>query len=163
MVRRRGNTERDPRWIEVRTSVIHGRGVFARRAIPKGTRIVEYVGERISTQEADARYDDDAMERAHTFLFTVDEDTVIDGARGGNEARFINHSCEPNCEAVNEDGRIYVEALRPIAPGDELTYDYNLERGELTPGWRERYACSCGAPSCRGTLLAPPPRRRRRA
>lgn len=162
MVRRRrySSHSASPR-IEVRTSAIHGSGVFARRSIPKGARIVEYVGERISTEEADARYNDDAMPHAHTFLFTVDEHTVIDAAHGGNEARFINHSCEPNCEAVNEDGRIYVEALRDIAAGEELTYDYNLERGELTPGWRERYACSCAAPSCRGTLLAPPPRRRR--
>lgn len=161
MARRHRTPGRDGRRFELRTSAIHGRGVFARRSIPKGTRILEYVGERISTEEADERYDDDAMERAHTFLFTVDERTVIDAARDGNEARFINHSCEPNCETVNEDGRIFIEALRAIAPGEELTYDYNLERGELTPGWRERYACSCGTPSCRGTLIAPPPRRRR--
>jgi hypothetical protein len=147
--------------LRVGTSPIHGRGVFATRAISRGERIVEYVGERISEEEADARYDDDAMEHAHTFLFTVDDGTVIDGARGGNDARFINHSCAPNCEAVNEEGRIFIEALRDIAPGEELTYDYNLERGELTPGWRERYACSCGAPSCRGTLLAPAPAQRK--
>lgn len=146
--------------IEVRHSRIHGLGIFARRAFPRGARIVEYVGERISEQEADARYDDDAMEHAHTFLFAVEKGTVIDG-RSGNEARFINHSCAPNCEAVNEDGRIFIEALRGIAPGEELTYDYNLERSGLAPGWRERYACSCGAASCRGTLLAPPPARRK--
>lgn len=150
------------RWFEVRASSIHGLGAFAVRRIPEGTRIIEYTGERITPAEAGERYDDDAMEHAHTFLFTVDDETVIDAARGGNEARFINHSCEPNCETVDEDGRIFLYALRDIASGGELTYDYHLERsGRLPDGWRCLYACHCGTPSCRGTLLARTPRRRR--
>lgn len=156
-------TAQDP-YVEVRKSPIHGSGVFALRKIRQGTRIIEYIGERISNEEADARYDDDAMEETHTFLFTVDDDTVIDGTREGNEARYINHSCEPNSESVCEGGRIFIHAIRMIQPGEELTYDYRLERGgEYRPEWEARYACRCGASTCRGTLLAPPPRRRRAA
>lgn len=141
---------------EVRQSPIHGQGVFALRRIPKGTPILEYTGERITSEEADARYDDDQFEHPHVLLFTVDKDMLIDGAHGSNEARFINHSCEPNCEAVVEDGRIFIEALHDIAAGEELTYDYQLERpGRFRAEWQERYACRCGAPSCRGTMLKP--------
>ena len=140
----------------VRDSPIHGRGVFAARKINKGRRIIEYVGERISPQESEERYDDDRSEHPHILLFTVDEKTIIDGARGGNEAVFFNHSCEPNCEAVNDDGRIFIEAMRSISPGEELTYDYQLDRpGRYQAAWKERYRCRCGAPSCRGTMLAP--------
>jgi SET domain-containing protein len=146
-----------PTLIEVRESPIAGLGVFAARRIPRGTRIIEYVGQRISSAEADARYDDDAMDQHHTVLFAVDDDVVIDAAVGGNEARFINHACAPNCEAVNEDGRIYIEALGDIAPGAELLYDYSLARDEpWDDAWAELYACRCGAPTCRGTILASP-------
>jgi SET domain-containing protein len=144
-----------PLW-EVRESSILGFGVFALCRIPRRTRIIEYTGVRISHEESSERYDDDRMERHHTFLFTVDEDTVIDAAQEGNEARFINHACDPNCEAVDEDGRIFIETIRDIAPGEELTYDYNLEReGPYQASWNQTYVCQCGGPSCRGTLLAP--------
>jgi SET domain-containing protein len=147
--------------VEVRNSTIQGLGVFATRPIRKGQRVIEYTGERISNAEADARYDDDTMERTHTFLFTVEDDVVIDATYDGNEARYINHSCEPNCEAVLDDGHIFIEALRSIRPGTELTYDYNLERGgDFSKAWEARYPCHCGASSCRGTLLKPPPKRR---
>jgi SET domain-containing protein len=143
--------------VQVRESPIHGKGIFAARRMRSGQRIIEYVGERISPDEANARYDDDQVDHPHILLFTVDETTVIDGAHGGNESVYINHSCAPNCEAVNEDGRIFVEALRDIAMGEELTYDYNLERpGRYRAEWKERYRCLCGAPNCRGTMLAPP-------
>jgi hypothetical protein len=143
-----------PRPFTVRESDVQGLGGFALRWIRPGERIVEYVGERISHEEADVRYDDNDGERHHTFLFTVDDDTVIDAAVDGNEARFINHSCDPNCEAVDYGGRIFIEALRDIAPGEELFYDYNFELDEpITPELRERYPCRCGAPTCRGTIL----------
>jgi SET domain-containing protein len=146
--------------IEVRESPIDGRGVFAACLIPKGTRIVEYTGERITHQEADERYDEDAADHPHTYLFTLDKKTVIDATIEGNQARYINHSCEPNCEAVTDDGHIYIEALRDISIGEELTYDYHLEyKGRYQADWRDRYACHCGAPTCRGTLLLPKPRR----
>lgn len=145
---------------EVRESSIDGKGVFAVQPIPRGRRIVEYTGERITHEEADGRYDEDAMEHPHTYLFTLDKKTVIDATVQGNEARFINHSCEPNCEAVTDDGHIYIEALRDIPVGEELTYDYHLEyKGRYKTEWRERYACHCGSSSCRGTLLLPKPRR----
>jgi SET domain-containing protein len=152
--------------IEVRPSPIAGLGVFATRRIRKGTRIMEYVGERVSAEEADGRYDDDAMAQHHTFLFAVDDDTVIDGAVGGNDARYINHACAPNCEAVNEDGRIFIEAIADLDPGVELLYDYALTRDEPWEArWAELYACRCGAPGCRGVILkspSPPARSQRR-
>jgi SET domain-containing protein len=148
---RRGN-----RWFEVRPSAIQGLGGYASRAIPRGTRVVEYTGERITHAEADARYDDAGMRRHHTFLFTVDRDTVIDAAAGGGPARFLNHACDPNCAPIIEAGRVYITALRDIRPGEELTYDYAYTReggaDEEDPG---RYACRCGARGCRGTLLSP--------
>jgi hypothetical protein len=142
---------------EVRPSPIAGLGVFATRRIKRGARIVEYIGERISSDEADARYDDDAMASHHTMLFEVDAHTVIDGARHGNEARYINHACDPNCEAVNEDGRIFIEAIADIGPGDELVYDYALRRDEpWDESFRTQYVCRCGAAGCRGTILSSP-------
>ncbi len=142
--------------LEVRPSAIQGLGAFASEHISKGTRIIEYTGERITHAEADRRYDDDATEHPRVLLFTVDRRTVIDGGVGGNEAQFINHSCEPNCEAVTQRGHVYIEALRDIAAGEELLYDYNLTRhSDDAEGLEERYACHCGAPTCRGTMLAP--------
>lgn len=147
-------------YFTIRASSIQGRGAFALRRIRKGTRIIEYTGERITPEEADARYDDDAMDRPHTFLFTVNKRVVIDGALHGNEAKYINHSCDPNCEAIDDGGRIFVEALRTIQPGDELTYDYRLHRpGPFRKKWIRQYACHCGAPNCRGTLLVLPKRK----
>lgn len=147
-----------PSLYEVRRSRIHGSGVYAVRPISKGTRIVEYLGDRISHEEADARYSAKGQDDGHTFLFVVDEDTVIDAGVGGNDARFINHSCAPNCDTVIEGGRIYIEALRDIDPGEELGYEYGLT-WETTddPGELANYACRCRAPGCRGTMLDPVP------
>ena len=90
------------------------------------------------------------------ILFTVDEHTFIDAGVDGNDAQYFNHSCAPNCEAVLEAGQIYIEALRLIKSGEELTYDYRLEHPEpFDPGAAQRYACHCGVPDCRGTLLEP--------
>lgn len=142
---------------EIRKSAIQGMGAFATRRIPKGRRIIEYTGERITQEQADERYDDAAMSRHHTFLFTLDDDTVVDGAVNGNESRFINHSCDPNCKAFIEGDRIYIYSRREILPGQELNYDYGYERSEgMTEEDEERYACRCGAKACRGTILAPP-------
>jgi uncharacterized protein len=141
---------------EIRKSHIQGRGAFATRRIRAGTRIDEYVGERISRDEADRRYDDQSMARHHTWLFAVEDEVVIDAAVGGNASRFINHSCEPNCEAIIEDARVFIYALKNIQPGVELTYDYAYERHEDHDESDELfYACRCGAPTCRGTILAP--------
>ncbi|MCC6317356.1 MAG: SET domain-containing protein-lysine N-methyltransferase [Gemmatimonadaceae bacterium] len=138
----------------MRDSPIQGSGGFAVRVIPAGTRIVEYVGERLTPAESEARYPDVPGVRHHTFLFAIDDDVVIDAAVGGNEARFINHSCEPNCDAVIEDGRIWIESLRDIAPGEELAYDYAYILDERhSPAAKRRYPCQCGSRACRGTIL----------
>lgn len=146
-----------PLPFELRQSPIQGRGAFATRRIRKGARIIEYTGERITQDEADERYDDEAMDRHHTFLFTLDEKTVIDAAVDGNEARFINHSCDPNCQALIEDDKIFIYALKDISLGEELCYDYAYERAEGMDEESEKlYVCRCGAKDCRGTILAPP-------
>jgi uncharacterized protein len=141
---------------ELRKSRIQGQGAFATRRIRKGTRIIEYTGEIITNAESDKRYDDAGMARHHTFLFSLDNGTVIDAMVGGNESRFINHSCDPNCEAVDVKGRIFIEAIRTIQPGEELAYDYAYEReGFEDEKWEKLYVCRCGAANCRGTILAP--------
>ena len=148
---------------EVRQSAVHGMGAFALRRIRKGTRIVEYLGERVSHGEADRRYETKDANDAHTFLFIVDSKTVIDAGVDGNEARFLNHSCSPNCESVIENRRVYIEAIRTIEPGEEMTYDYQIQREEDDPpGIEEVFACHCGFPQCRGTMLWPadPPKRK---
>lgn len=140
----------------MRTSKVQGSGVFATQRIPKGTLICEYVGERISHDEADNRYNDESMERHHTFLMAVNDKIVIDGAVGGNESRFINHSCEPNCEPRIKRARAYIYAIRDIEEGEELLYDYAYERDDDEDEHAEKhYICHCGAPSCRGTILEP--------
>ncbi len=154
---RRSDNGREPLYV-VRKSHIHGRGVFAARRIRKGTRIVEYTGERIDNDEADRRYDEADMKRHHTFLFTLDRNTVIDGAitRGGGDASYINHSCDPNCEAVITGKRIFIHALATIEPGTELAYDYQYERtGENDEELEKFYYCRCGAPNCRGSIMKP--------
>lgn len=139
------------RRISVRRSGIHGKGVFAATFIPKGTRIIEYEGRRMSEEEADRKYDD---RDPHTFLFLLDGAIVIDATHEGNSARWINHGCDPNCEPVEEDGRMFIEAIRDIPPGGELTYDYNLILEERrTPALKRLYACACGARKCRDTML----------
>ena len=141
------------RRINVRYSNIHGKGVFAAMFIPKGTRIVEYKGARMSEVEADAKYGDD--ESPHTFLFLLDDQIVIDANHNGNSARWINHSCDPNCETNEENGRMFIDAIRDIQSGEELTYDYNLIVEErYTPALKRLYACGCGTRKCRGTILA---------
>ena len=139
----------------VRNSPIHGRGVFAGRTIRKGTQIIEYRGERISMREAERRPDSDPDNPYHTFLFELNDGKVIDAAVRGNAARWINHSCAPNCKSVeDDDSRVYIEAKRAIAEGEELTYDYRLSYdGRITRKVREEYACRCGSKRCRGTLL----------
>ena len=149
--------------IEVRRSNVHGLGVFATQRIPKGTRIIEYVGERVSHDEADRRYEEKDANDSHTFLFIVDSKTVIDAGVDGNDARFFNHSCDPNCESTVEKKRVYIEAIRDIEPGDELTYDYQIQREDDDPdNIDEVFACRCGFAQCRGTMLWPTERKPRK-
>jgi SET domain-containing protein len=142
------------RRFSVRHSPIHGRGVFALTHIPKHTRLIEYTGERISHEEADRRYAAEHEYSPHTMLFTVNDAIVIDATRHGSSARWFNHSCSPNCEVEDEDDRIFIETRRDIRPGEELTYDYNLQLGEPhTKAAKRENPCYCGSRRCRGTLL----------
>jgi SET domain-containing protein len=149
--------------IEVRRSPVHGMGVFATRRIPKGARIVEYLGERIGHREANRRYAQKLADDNHTFLFVVDRGIVIDAGTDGNEARYINHGCDPNCESVIENRRVFIDAVRTIQKGEELKYDYSIPRDRDDPeNIDEVFACRCGVQVCRGTMLWPPERPKRR-
>lgn len=142
--------------IIVKNSRIHGRGVYAARRIAAGERIIEYRGERITWKECDRRPPSDADDPNHTFFFSLsDGKHVIDANVGGNAARWINHACEPNCETEEDDGRVWIQAMRDIRRGEELSYDYGLIIDErITPTLKKQYRCLCGTSGCRGTLLA---------
>jgi len=138
----------------IRTSRKHGLGAFATRSIPAGTRLCEYGGERLTPEEADRRYPESSAEPYHTFLFAIDDDVVIDAAVDDYVAKWINHSCDPNCDAVVEDGRIWIDTIRDVRAGEELAYDYAFELDEPhTAAAKRRYPCHCGARRCRGTML----------
>jgi SET domain-containing protein len=146
---------------EVRHSRVHGYGVFALRRIRKGSNIIEYLGERVSHELADARYEDKDPLDGHTFLFTVDGKTVIDAGVDGNEARFVNHGCDPNCQTVQIGKRIFIEAIRTIRPGEELAYDYRIQRDADDPANVDAvFRCLCGAKNCRGSMLVARPKKR---
>jgi uncharacterized protein len=138
----------------VRNSKIHGRGVFAKRPIRKGVRVIEYTGPIIPTIEADKLGNTiDEHGHSHTMLFTVDDDRVIDGTRGG-DAKYINHSCSPNCEAIQDGDQIFIESLRSIKKGEEITYDYHLVvEGKITDKIKKEYECFCGSPDCKHTQI----------
>ena len=158
----RNGREQKADHLEVRRSGIHGRGVYATRAIAKDERIIEYTGRHLPWKEAmdlPAHRPDDPY---HTFFFSLENGDVIDAGSGGNEARWINHSCDPNCETTEEEDRIFVHALRPIQAGEELFYDYRIVPAERrTKRLEKEFACLCGSPKCRGTMLEARPRRRR--
>jgi uncharacterized protein len=142
--------------IQVRRSGVHGKGVYALLPLAKGETVIEYVGERITWPQALRRHPSNPDDPNHTFFFHLDDKNVIDAGVGGNAARWINHACNPNCEADETEGRVFIKALRKIAPGEELFYDYGLSIDErYTPKLKAEYACRCGARQCRGTMLAP--------
>ena len=144
------------RRIQTRRSGVHGKGVFATQDIAEGETIIEYVGEVISWPEAQNRHPHNLKDPNHTFYFHIDEDHVIDALFGGNSSRWINHSCDANCEADEDGGRVFIKALRNINAGEELNYDYGLIIDErYTKKLKAEYPCWCGAQTCRGTLLAP--------
>ncbi len=150
--------------IEVRNSPVHGSGVFALRKIRKGTTIIEYLGDRVTHEEVDERYADKLETDSHTFLFTVNAKIVIDAGSNGNDARFINHSCDPNCESTIKKKRVFIEAIRTIQPGEELNYDYAIGRdADDAANVDEIFACRCGAANCRGSMLEPRKTPRKRA
>ncbi len=135
--------------IEVRESAVHGRGVYAAQFIPEGTRIIEYTGQRVSWEAAPDDEND-----PHTFNFGLENGEVINPENGGNDARWINHCCDPNCEAIEEGNRIFIYAMRDIEAGEELFYDYAMEIDEpITEESKRKFACHCGASNCRGTMV----------
>jgi hypothetical protein len=149
--------------IATRRSRIHGNGVFAAAPIRKGTRLIQYRGRLRSHEEVDRVYADD-VDTGHTFLFTLNDDYVIDANVDGNDARWINHSCDPNCEAVHAEDEngdssqdaIYIESIRAIKPGEELTYNYGIRLAEAhSAKMKKLWACHCGAKTCTGTMLQP--------
>ena len=149
--------------IVTRRSQIHGNGVFAATEIPTGTRLIQYKGKLLTHAQSDRLYADSA-DTGHTFLFVLNDSYVLDANQDGNSARWINHSCDPNCEAVlveNERGdprrdRLYVESIRPIARGEELTYNYGIVLDvPHTPKMKRIWACRCGSTGCTGTILQP--------
>jgi SET domain-containing protein len=147
---------RNGRRVQVRRSGVHGKGVFALMPIRAGETVIEYTGEVITWKEALRRHPHDPAQPTHTFYFHIDDKRVIDANVGGNAARWINHACETNCEADEQGGRVFIKALRDIAPGEELFYDYGLVIDQrLTPKLKKEYPCHCGSARCRGTLLAP--------
>ncbi|BEP64388.1 hypothetical protein GmRootV213_49420 [Variovorax sp. V213] len=144
------------RRIQTRRSTVHGNGVFAVQDLAEGETLIEYKGEVINWKEALRRHPHDPAQPNHTFYFHIDDGRVIDGNVNGNAARWINHSCEPNCEADEVNGRVYIKALRNIAAGEELNYDYGLIIDEpYTPKLLAEFPCWCGSENCRGTLLTP--------
>jgi SET domain-containing protein len=147
----------------VRRSRVHGLGTFATRPYRAGRRVIEYTGEIIDDEEVERRYADEA-DNPHTFLFEIGRRTSIDASVGGNAARYINHSCEPNCEAVQTGQRVFIVALRRIQPGEELFYDYRLQIERDASNARRRiFACRCGSAKCRGTMLEGGRRRTKRS
>ena len=142
--------------LKVRTSGIHGKGVFAAATIRKGTRIIEYTGKHLPWKEAMKLPPHDPKNPYHTFFFSLENGDVIDAGVDGNESRWINHSCGPNCETSEQGDHIFIYALRTIRPGEELFYDYRIVPAERRTKKLEReFACFCGSADCRGTMLGP--------
>lgn len=131
-------------WIVIRQSDIHGTGAFARTHIPAETCLIEYLGERVDKEESGRR-----CEEGNPFIFFINDEWDIDGDVPWNPARFFNHSCDPNCEARQDDDHIWIWSTREIPPGTELTYNYGYDLSE----WRD-YECACGAPQCVGYIVA---------
>jgi SET domain-containing protein len=130
--------------IQIAPSPIHGQGGFATRFIIKGERVIEYAGERIDKVESLRR-----CQNQNSFIFGLDEEFDLDGNVDWNPARFFNHSCAPNSEAVSEDGRVWIVALRDIRPGEEITFNYGYDLIDY-----EEHLCRCGASRCAGYIVA---------
>ena len=139
-----GGALAETEWITFRASPIHGTGGFARREIPAGTRLLEYLGEKIDKAESLRR-----CVAENPYIFTLDDQTDLDGSVAWNPARFLNHSCAPNCEAEIDDGHIWIGSLKPIAAGEELTFNYGFDLVDY-----KDHPCQCGAANCVGFMVA---------
>ncbi len=154
---------KQPKKVEARLSPIHGNGIFATQDIAKGERVMRYKGALRTHEEVDEEYGGQE-ENGHTFLFTLNDTYVIDANVSANIARWMNHSCDPNCEALVEEDdkgrpekdKVFIEAIKDIAKGEELTYNYGIVLEERhTPKLKKLWACHCGSDNCTGTLLQP--------
>jgi len=143
-INQKPDAEIEPELVLIKISLIHGTGAFARRDIPKGTRVIEYIGEKISKQESLRRCEAD-----NEYIFTLNDEEDVDGKVEWNPARFINHSCAPNCDAEVENGHIWIVADRDLKEGEELTYNYGFDLEEY-----KDYPCRCGSPDCVGYIVA---------
>ncbi|MFM0158557.1 MULTISPECIES: SET domain-containing protein [Paraburkholderia] len=142
------------RRVIVRQSSVHGKGVFAMRTLATGERVLEYKGEITAWRNAVRRHRREGVE-GHTFLFGLSDGRVIDGSRGGNSARWLNHACAPNCETIEDAGRIFIHTLRPIEAGEELFIEYLLATDDpVDEEVRAQYACRCSTAKCRQSMLA---------
>ncbi len=148
-------------FLEIRGSSIHRCGAFARKLIPKGTRIIEYLGVKISEEESKRieaesfdRHDKDRKNNAGTYVFQVDESVYLDGDIPENTAKYINHSCNPNCEVNIVERRVWIDALRDINEGEEIAYNYGFDIDESDPEGFKRHPCCCGSERCVGYILA---------
>lgn len=145
------------RRVIVRRSSVHGKGVFAIRALVAGERVLEFKGEITAWRNALRRHRREGVE-GHTFLFSLSDGRVIDGSRGGNSSRWLNHSCVPNCEAIEDGSRIFIHTLRPIEAGEELFIEYLLAIDDpMDEALLAQYACRCAAANCRQSMLATAP------
>ena len=131
-------------WVAVASSTIHGLGGFAKQNLPRGTPVIEYLGEKIAKDESARR-----CEANNEYIFAVDEQHDLDGSVEWNPARFINHSCAPNCEAEVREGRIWIVAARDIGAGEELTFNYGFDLEDY-----RNYPCRCGCSDCVGYIVA---------
>ena len=156
-------TDTMARKLVTRRSTIHGNGVFAGEPLAKGERLIQYRGKLRSHDDVDRAYADED-ETGHTFLFTLNDEYVIDANIDGNSARWINHSCSPNCEAITDEAdgddrrrdRVFIHAKRAIKPGEELTYNYGIVLAEPhTAALKKLWGCRCGSRNCTGTMLQP--------
>jgi hypothetical protein len=138
------SAEQGNEFLEVRQSVIHGTGGYARKDIPSGTRIIEYVGERINKAESASR-----CEAENAYIFTIDDDCDLDGNVSWNPAKFVNHSCTPNCEAEWDEGHIFINALRDIRQGEELSFNYGYDLEDFSDN-----VCQCRTANCVGYIVA---------
>lgn len=148
------NVKVDRQWVVVKGSKIHGKGVYAKKNIPEGTRVIEYVGEKITKAESDRRADiqlerhEENPETGSVYLFTLNKRYDIDGNVSWNPARFINHSCDPNCETDIIKGHIWIIAFKDIKKGEEITYDYGYDIDNY-----KDHPCYCGSKNCVGYIV----------
>jgi len=136
-------------WVKVRKSKIHNKGVFAKKDIPKGTYMIEYIGRKITNKEAD-EISEREVASGVVYLFELNKKWTLDGNTNNNDAKYINHSCEPNAESINDDGHIWIEAVKDIKKGEEITYDYCL----TTDDYKD-HPCRCGSKKCKGYISLP--------